>query len=276
MKRSVLSIENIVIKNRLMSLETIKKELKISKNTSLIRFLVDFLKKKISEINLSSDLDDLRFVYKVLNYIKPRNEEEFLIVEKELKSVLELIYNKEKIFDENNPLNEYLKTLEEYIQVFLIETKLSLSETKTKPLPALDSKKLKKLACSLLFKRYNFEYFRSLTSYYHEVYNIKIKDKNILIKIINEYLKKPDKREFYNKIISLFINSFNLNLTLEEIKEISTKIEFMINFNNLSTNTSFSLVILHPILRSLGLIVSSSPIEDSLHVLHFFFFTGNP
>ena len=106
MKRSVLSIENIVIKNRLMSLETIKKELKISKNTSLIRFLVDFLKKKISEINLSSDLDDLRFVYKVLNYIKPRNEEEFLIVEKELKSVLELIYNKEKIFDENNPLNE--------------------------------------------------------------------------------------------------------------------------------------------------------------------------
>ena len=48
MKRSVLSIENIVIKNRLMSLETIKKELKISKNTSLIRFLVDFLKKKIS------------------------------------------------------------------------------------------------------------------------------------------------------------------------------------------------------------------------------------
>ena len=120
MKRSVLSIENIVIKNRLMSLETIKKELKISKNTSLIRFLVDFLKKKISEINLSSDLDDLRFVYKVLNYIKPRNEEEFLIVEKELKSVLELIYNKEKIFDENNPLNEYLKTLEEYIQVFLI------------------------------------------------------------------------------------------------------------------------------------------------------------
>ena len=31
MKRSVLSIENIVIKNRLMSLETIKKELKISK-----------------------------------------------------------------------------------------------------------------------------------------------------------------------------------------------------------------------------------------------------
>ena len=131
MKRSVLSIENIVIKNRLMSLETIKKELKISKNTSLIRFLVDFLKKKISEINLSSDLDDLRFVYKVLNYIKPRNEEEFLIVEKELKSVLELIYNKEKIFDENNPLNEYLKTLEEYIQVFLIETKLSLSETKT-------------------------------------------------------------------------------------------------------------------------------------------------
>lgn len=235
MKRSVLSIENIVIKNRLMSLETIKKELKISKNTSLIRFLVDFLKKKISEINLSSDLDDLRFVYKVLNYIKPRNEEEFLIVEKELKSVLELIYNKEKIFDENNPLNEYLKTLEEYIQVFLIETKLSLSETKTKQLPALDSKKLKKLACSLLFKRYNFEYFRSLTSYYHEVYNIKIKDKNILIKIINEYLKKPDKREFYNKIISLFINSFNLNLTLEEIKEISTKIEFMINFNNLST-----------------------------------------
>ena len=83
-------------------------------------------------------MDDLRFVYKVLNYIKPRNEEEFLIVEKELKSVLELIYNKEKIFDENNPLNEYLKTLEEYIQVFLIETKLSLSETKTKPLPALD------------------------------------------------------------------------------------------------------------------------------------------
>ena len=93
MKRSVLSIENIVIKNRLMSLETIKKELKISKNTSLIRFLVDFLKKKISEINLSSDLDDLRFVYKVLNYIKPRNEEEFLIVEKELKSVLEKYCN---------------------------------------------------------------------------------------------------------------------------------------------------------------------------------------
>ena len=137
MKRSVLSIENIVIKNRLMSLETIKKELKIGKNTSLIRFLIDFLKKKISEINLSYDLDDLRFAYKVLNYIKPRNEEEFLIVEKELKIVLELIYNKEKIFDENNPLNEYLKTLEEYIQVFLIETKLSLSETKTKPLPAL-------------------------------------------------------------------------------------------------------------------------------------------
>ena len=70
MKRSVLSIENIVIKNRLMSLETIKKELKISKNTSLIRFLVDFLKKKISEINLSSDLDDLRFVYKVLNKLR--------------------------------------------------------------------------------------------------------------------------------------------------------------------------------------------------------------
>lgn len=209
---------DIILKNRLMSINTVKEELKIAKNSSLIRFLLQYLLNTLNEVNFSTEIYEVRELYKLLNYVKPENDEEFKIVEKFITEIIKVIHQKIKLFKEDNIMYSFFKDFEEYLNIYVIETKLSLIRDIQK-FPIISESKLKKIVCDLIFKYQNYEYLNIILKHYPNCYNIKINSKTIVIKLLNAYFKKTKNRAYLGKVIILFISSRNYEITDEE-KEI--------------------------------------------------------
>lgn len=213
MQRTKTKVDNLLLKNRLMSISTVKEELKINKNSSLIRFLLQYLLNSLNEINFSTEIHEVRELYKILNYIKPENDEEFKIIEKFIAEIIQVIHQKIKLFKEDNIMYSFFKDFEEYLNIYVIETKLSLISKKDGKLPIISEGKLKKIICDLIFKYKNYEYLNIILKNYPNCFNIKVSNKTIVIKLLNAYLKKTKNRDYLERVITLFISAKNYEIT---------------------------------------------------------------
>lgn len=119
MQRTKTKVDTI-LKNRLMSINTVKEELKIAKNSSLICFLLQYLLNTLNEVNFSTEIYEVRELYKLLNYVKPENNEEFKIVEKFITEIIKVIHQKIKLFPKNNIMYSFFKDFEEYLNIYVI------------------------------------------------------------------------------------------------------------------------------------------------------------
>lgn len=224
MKRNRTIIDNIIKKNKLMPLKSIKSELKVEKNSSLIRLLMEYLLSIVNEIDYSTDINDCIDSMRALNYIKPETEEEFRFIEKYVKELKEIICQKSELFKDNETLSRLLELLEERLGSFLIETRFEMIDKKEtiKAFPSVNDKKLKSILCDYIFKYKDYGHLNLLISLYPNACNIRSNNKTIVIQILKNYLIKPQEREFLAKVITLFISNPNFQITEEERKEIAT------------------------------------------------------
>ncbi len=225
-----LRLENILCKNRLVSMSTIKEELNIKKNSSFIRLLMSELLNKLKELDYSTENFDLNYYFRLLNYTKVTNEEEFVILEEYIRKINQVINEKMDIFNrENNVIAQLLHLLHEQINILVVETKLGLIEYKPLKLPAVAPKTLRKIVCDLIFKFRNYDYLAIIFKNYTEVSNIKIKNQTIIFKLLELYIKDSRNRDFYAKTITMFLTSKNFVLSLEEKKLLLKKIAEIID-----------------------------------------------
>ena len=222
MKRNNIVIGDILKKTKLTSLKSLKNELKIKKNSSLIRFLTNYLISSVENINYSTDADELVEIIRVLSCIKPDNENDFQIIETNIKQLKEVIQKKKHIFKKNQTILKVLTLLDEKTGSFLIETRFEMLNKKVeiKQFPSIDDKKLKSVICDFIFKYKDYGHLSFLISLYPNACNIKSNNRTIVISILKNYLSKPLEREFLSKVITLFVSNVNFKLTEEEKNEI--------------------------------------------------------
>lgn len=216
MNRNKILVDNLIKKSRFLSSSKVKEELRINKNSSLIRFLMQYLLNCITEIDYTTELIEIRSIHRVLNYIKPANNEEFNLVQTYIIKIISEIKQKMKLFPEENDISIYLKILEENLNVFTIETKMSLMDPSENVFPPIDEAKLKKIICDLIFKYHNYEYLNALLKHYPSAYNIKIANKTIVLKLLKEYLKNNKNKNYLAMVITLFISGKSIEISDNE------------------------------------------------------------
>ena len=222
MKRSNIVVDSIVRKSRIMPTSSIMSELKIGKNSALIKFLMYYLLSTIEETDYSTELSDNIEVLRVLKYINPNSESEFKIIEEYIKKIRELIQEKKILFANNKSLFDFFEILEEKIGSFLIETRFEMINVKDKigKVPNVDDKNLRSIICDYIFKYRDYGHLSMIMGFYPNACNIKSNNKTIIIKILKNYFSKPNERDFLSKVITLFISNVNFSVTEEEKKEI--------------------------------------------------------
>ncbi|MBQ4634014.1 MAG: RNB domain-containing ribonuclease [Bacilli bacterium] len=241
MQRSKERLKFLLIKNRLMSINMVKEELKILKTSSLIRFLMQYILDVLTDIDYSTDLLEIKDIFKILNYVKPESDQHFKIVEEFSSKIIKIIHEKIKLFSEENFEISFLKEIENYINIFIIETKLSLLQVKTDKFPIIADNTLKKIICDLIFKWKNYEYLTIILKHYPQLYNIKIRNKTIVVNLLKEYIKKVKSRSYLARVITLFISSKHFQISLEEKNMlVNLCIEFL-NLPNLNQSELFFL-----------------------------------
>lgn len=216
MNRNKILVDNLIKKSRFLSSSKVKEELRINKNSSLIRFLMQYLLNCITEIDYTTELIEIRSIHRVLNYIKPANNEEFNLVQTYIIKIISEIKQKMKLFPEENDISIYLKILEENLNVFTIETKMSLMDPSENVFPPIDEAKLKKIICDWIFKYHNYEYLNALLKHYPSAYNIKIANKTIVLKLLKEYLKNNKNKNYLAMVITLFISGKSIEISDNE------------------------------------------------------------
>ncbi len=223
MRRTRGLIENVVLKNRMMSVKSLRDELKTERNTVLIRLLLQYLTTSFEEIDYSTNQDECADILRVLNYIKPENDSEFKIVEETIKKMKEILGQKKKLIINDENFMVLLNFLEERLGSFLIETRVEMEKNKGKitEFPNIDSKKLRTIICEYVFKYKDYGHLNLLLSLYPNACNIKVNEKTIVIKILKEYLTRPNEREFLSKVITLFVSNVNYQISDEEKREIA-------------------------------------------------------
>lgn len=221
MKRNNVHIEAIITKNRIMSVKSLKSELKLSKNSSLIKTLLRYLHTSIQEIDFSSDLKKYEEITKVLNYIKPETKYEYGIVETLLKNIEAVIKEKKEAL-QNEEIVFFLDNVEEKINLFLIETKFQLfcNKFEVNNNSSIDENDLKPLVDDYVFKYKDYGHLHILMSVYPKSCNVKSNNKTIVIRMLKHYFTKSDERHFLSKVITLFISNINFKITEAEREEI--------------------------------------------------------
>ena len=221
MKRNNLQIDSIITKNRLMSIKSLKKELKIEKNTSLIKILLRYFKESIEEIDFSSELKEYEELSRVLNYLKPGTKHEYGIVENLLKDI-EVIIEEKKEQLKNEKITFFLDSLKEKINLFLIETKFQIfcNKFEYNNTSSVEESELKVLVDDYVFKYKDYGHLNVLMSIYPKTCNVKSNNKTIVIRMLKHYFTKHQDRQFLAKTITLFISNPNFEISELEQKEI--------------------------------------------------------
>ncbi len=225
MKRTRGLLDHTIFRNKIMSISALKSELKIEKNSSLIRLLMQYLLTLFEEIDYSIDQDEYVDIFRVLSYIKPKTEEDFKIVEEFVKKMREVVNQKKEIAANDKDLLGLLNFFDEKLGSFLIETRFEMTETANKLPFNVDPKKLRTIICDYIFRYKDYGHLKLLISLYPNACNIKANGETIVIKVLKEYFVKIDDREFLSKIIILFISNINYEISDEERQKIGALCE---------------------------------------------------
>ncbi len=222
MKRDKISIDNIIRKSKVTNLKTLKEEIRIKKNLSLIRFLMQYLINIVEEIDYSNDPNELLENIRFLNYLKPENENERKILEHLIKELKEKINLKKSSLQNNSVIYNALNDFDEQISLFLIEIHFNKVNDEDKiNVPKIDDKKLKRIVLDFVFKYKDYGHLKILISLYPNICNFKLNNKTLVIKMLKNFFEHPNEREFLSKVITIFITNTNYMISKNEKNEIA-------------------------------------------------------
>lgn len=237
MKRSNIQLETIIGTNRIVSIKDLRQELKIASNSALIRTLIRFLESSIDELDYSSDLEEYKHIARVLNYLKPKTEIEYNLLEHLLEGVKTKIDEKKKKL-KTGEICSFLDNLIEKISTFLIEMKFQSFCGKSKPCKnsKVDGERIGILVDNYVFKYQDCGHLQVLLSLYPNACNTKASGKTIVLKMLQKYFTVPSDRIFLARAITLFISNRNYNISddeKKEIEELCMKYSILLGFKDL-------------------------------------------
>ena len=220
-------LNSVIKKNKTMSISSLKKELRINKNMSLIRVLMEYFVKSVESIDYSVNSNEYYALLRVLNYVCPQDEAEFKLIEEYVKKINKVTNEKKIKCSVDKNLLDLLDTLDERLGSFLIETRFKMVEKKDKIIQhfSIDENNLRMILNDYIFRYKDYGHLNLLMSLCPNACNIKFNGKTLIIRIIKSFFTNFNDRDFLSKVITLFISNPNFQISEEEKKEIANLCE---------------------------------------------------